>query len=166
MDEEVYKYVILYFTLIILPLVLIVTNILFLTVGEARKVKENMETKPRPHEAKRPTENVFVLEKPMKTEENGIIDLIKKYSSCPALDAPDFVPVRRYSRRLSKTESEETADILLEMMFRPDDFKHSSRNLKQSVSDNCGTRRRKFGFSKGSFGLSINTLNMIKEADM
>ena len=164
MDEEVSKYVIIYFTLIIIPLLLCVTNILFLTVGEARKVKEKMETKPREAEVQK--ENKCAVKKPKKTEKSAIRGLRKKSSSCPALNEPEYEPVRRYSRRLSKTESEETADNLLEMMFCPNDFKHPPRILKRSVSDNCGTRRRKFGFSKGSFGLSINTLNMIKEADM
>ena len=147
----------------IFPVILIIsyislTLVIYITCRDAanmkKKIAKNGDTKIK--EIDNDVKNVIVIKK------SGI----KKASSCPEFSSnkePQASPPRKYSRRLSKTESEETADNLLEMMFAPTGSSSPCRLLKRSISDNAVTRRRKYGFSKGSFGLSINSLNMIKE---
>ena len=155
------------FVSFILQVILIISYlllilVLFITSRDALIVKEKMTKKDdKTIEKLENDERVVNINK--SDRKSGI----RKASSWPTFPSDKGSPAsppRRYSRRLSKTESEETADILLEKMFAPSCHDSPCRLLARSFSDNAVTRRRKYGFSKGSFGLSINSLNIIKEA--
>ena len=79
-DSDKCRTSIIYFTMLILPLFLFVTNILFITVGEARKVNENMEIS-LSLVKERDQKKMWIIwrKKPMKTEEPATKCLIKSH---------------------------------------------------------------------------------------
>ena len=168
MNHEYSEYSITYYVLIVIFIILniLVTIVIYLTCSGAWKVKEKMDKKHLESEGE--IGNSKFDEKELNEKEDNFDCMIRKTSSCPTFPStePHSSPPRKYSRRLSKTESEETADNLLEIMFSPNDTNHHCRTLQRSLSDNAVNRRRKFGYSKGSCGVSFNSLNIINETDI
>ena len=164
---------ILYFKVIIITLIFSLTILFKLTVDDARKVKERLEDE---FPGLPFIERKIIRNKLLKSKE--IVPSCSLRRSSSILSATSSIsstvsePSRKNSRRLSKTESEEVADNMLDLMFRPDHSTVPQIIIKRFISEpqeipiqKCSTRRRKFGLSRGSFGLSFNSLNMIKEIE-